>query len=85
MPGPHLPPPHAPFTLDALLARWPSAVEKVELVSGVLLFTGDFDERDVIVAERTYPGRRGLLNADGGIEIHPASPGQPRSILDAGA
>ncbi|MFC1428592.1 hypothetical protein ACEZCY_36060 [Streptacidiphilus sp. N1-12] len=85
MPGPDLPAAHAPFTVDALLARWPSAVEKTELISGVLLFTGNFDERDIVAAERTYPGRRVLLNADGGIEVHPAGSEAPRSLLESDA
>ncbi|MEU2181038.1 hypothetical protein [Streptomyces thermolilacinus] len=46
MPGPDLPPPAAPMTAEALLARWPTATQKAELVHGVLVFTGDFDERD---------------------------------------
>lgn len=69
-----------PFTVDALLQRWPTAAEKAELVDGVLLFTGTFDERDVVTARRTYPGRRVLLNADHGIEVHPAGLSEPRPL-----
>jgi len=83
MPGPDLPLPQSPFTVDALLARWPSAIEKTELINGVLLFTGTFDERDVATAERTYPGRRVLLNHDAGIEVHPAGAGSPRPLVGA--
>jgi hypothetical protein len=78
-----LPPVGEPFTIDALLHRWPTGAEKSELVRGVLLFSGTFDERDVATAQRTYPGRRVLLNAHGGIEVHPAGLGEPRSILDS--
>lgn len=84
MPGPDLPAPYEPMTVDALLHRWPTAAEKAELVYGVLWFTGSFDERDVLIAQRAYPGRRVLLNAEGGIEVHPAAPGEPRSFLEGG-
>jgi hypothetical protein len=57
-------------------------VEKTELMWGVLLFTGTFDERDVAIAERAYPGRRVLLNADSSIEVHPAADGPLLSLLD---
>ncbi|MFL4910687.1 hypothetical protein ACJ6WF_48260 [Streptomyces sp. MMS24-I2-30] len=45
MPGPDLPPAAAPMTTHALLARWPTGAQKVELLHGVLVFVGDFDER----------------------------------------
>jgi hypothetical protein len=51
--------------LDVYAYRWPSGAEKVELVDGALLFSGEFDERDVEIAERTYPGRRVLLGPHG--------------------
>ncbi|MGW7639112.1 hypothetical protein [Streptomyces decoyicus] len=53
---------------------------RTELIHGVLLFTGDFDERDATTARRTYPGRQVLVDAD--LEVHPAGPGLPRSLLD---
>ncbi|THA80262.1 hypothetical protein [Streptomyces sp. A0592] len=81
MPGPDLPPPAAPMTAEALLARWPTAAPKAELVHGVLVFAGDFDERDVEAARRTYPGRRPVLNADGGLEVHPAGTGVPTPLV----
>ncbi|MFF1399370.1 hypothetical protein ACFVZD_36930 [Streptomyces sp. NPDC058287] len=83
MTGPDLPAPHSPMTVEALLHRWPTASEKVELIDGVLYFTGAFDLRDVAIAERAYPGRRALLNRAGCIEIHPAGAGEPTSVLDA--
>ncbi|MFD7499292.1 hypothetical protein ACFV8T_44865 [Streptomyces sp. NPDC059832] len=61
--------------VEVVLTRWPTAAQKVELLHGVLVFAGDFDERDLETARRTYPGRRPVLNADGGLEVHPAGPG----------
>jgi hypothetical protein len=81
MPGPDLPPPSAPMTVDVLLNRWPTGAQKVELLSGVLIFTGHFDERDLATARRTYPGRRPVLNADGGLEIHPGGAGEPTPLV----
>ncbi|MFF3726956.1 hypothetical protein ACFYYM_31845 [Streptomyces erythrochromogenes] len=69
------------MTTDALLTRWPTATQKVELIHGVLIFVGDFDERDLETARRTYPGRRPVLNADGGLEVHPAGTGDPTPLL----
>lgn len=42
---------------------------------GIPLFHGDFDERDVEIARRAYPGRRIVLNEDGHLEVHPGEPG----------
>ncbi|MFD6891153.1 hypothetical protein [Streptomyces sp. NPDC059957] len=68
--------------IDAFLHRWPSGVQRTELIRGVMLFTGDFDERDIAAAERTYPGRHILLNADGGIEVHPAQHPAPCPLVN---
>lgn len=81
MPGPDLPPSAAPMTAEALLTRWPTGAQKVELIHGVLVFPGTFDERDLETARRTYPGRRPVLNADGGLEVHPAGPGDPTPLV----
>lgn len=81
MPGPDLPAPQQPMTVEALLHRWPTSTFKAELVNGVLIFSGEFDERDVIAVERTYPGRRAVLNADGSIELHPAGVGRPTPLV----
>ena len=81
MPGPDLPPAAQPMTVDAFMSRWPTSAEKVELFAGVLVFTGHFDERDLETAQRTYPGRRPVLNADHGLEVHPAGPGIPISLV----
>lgn len=85
MPGPDLPAPHQPFDVETWRHRWPTGAEKAELFDGVLVFSGEFDDRDVDIARRTYPGRPVLLNAAGGIEVHPAGPVVPRSVFgDAG-
>lgn len=70
------------MTVETLLARWPTAAQKVELVHGVLIFTGDFDERDLETARRTYPGRHPVLNVDGGLEVHPAGCGEPTPLVN---
>jgi hypothetical protein len=82
MPGPDLPEPHELFGLDAWQYRWPTGTHKAELVAGVLVFSGDFDHRDVEIAQRAYPGRRVVLNDGGGVEIHPAAEVAPRSVFE---
>lgn len=72
MKGPDLPSPEQGFTVEQWRHRWPVAVEKTELVGGVIIFVGEFDSRDVETAQRTYPGRRALLTETGHIEVHPA-------------
>lgn len=81
MPGPNLPAPHELFDGDVWAYRWPSGTHKAELFDGVLVFSGDFDNRDVEIAQRAYPGRQVVLNQGGGIEIHPASDASPLSIF----
>ncbi len=71
MTGPDLPDPNELFDIGVWRDRWPSGTYKAELFAGVLVFSGEFDHRDVETAQRTYPGRRVLLNEGGGIEIHP--------------
>jgi hypothetical protein len=53
MTAPELRLPRDPFTVDHL-ARWPMGAERVELDDGQLVRTGDFDERDAVVARRTF-------------------------------
>lgn len=72
--GPDLPAPDKGFTIEAWAHRWPSGVERCELSAGVPVFQGNFDQRDVETARRTYPGRRIVINEDGGLEVHPAEP-----------
>lgn len=73
MTGPDLPSPDRGFTVDEYRYRWPTGAEKVELVHGVLVFMGQWDERDVEIAQRAYPGRIIRLRYDGTVlEVHPA-------------
>lgn len=55
--GPDLPPPDQEITADVFGARWPTGAEKVELEDGCPVFYGEWDERDVELAELAYPGR----------------------------
>lgn len=55
--GPDLPHSEEPILIDAFGHRWPTGAEKVELWDGCPVFYGEWDERDVEIAERTYPGR----------------------------
>ena len=64
--------------------RWPVAVEKAELVNGVMVFTGEFDGRDAEIAQRTYPGRQVLLT-DGALEVHPQSDVPARPLAETAA
>jgi hypothetical protein len=80
--GPDLPTPDELFDIDAWQSRWPTGAEKVELCRGVPVFQGQFDERDVVIAQGACPGRHIVLNESGGIEIHPAGTVAPRSVFD---
>ncbi|MGI5168403.1 Uma2 family endonuclease [Spirillospora sp. CA-253888] len=55
--GPDLPHCEEPILIDAFGKRWPTGAEKVELWDGCPVFYGEWDERDVTIAERAYPGR----------------------------
>ncbi|GAB2806725.1 hypothetical protein GCM10022221_00110 [Actinocorallia aurea] len=55
--GPDLPAADEAFGIDSFLRRWPTGVEKVELHNGSPVFYGRWDERDVAIAQRAYPGR----------------------------
>jgi len=57
MAGLDLPGPREPFTV-AHLERWPMGAGRAELLDGELYWSGDFDERDAMVARRTLPGSR---------------------------
>jgi hypothetical protein len=69
-----LPPPDQAMTVAAYENRWPSGSEKIELLDGAIVFYGAFEQQDVRAAELVYPGRRVVLNSDGGIEVRPAGP-----------
>ncbi|HET9139138.1 MAG TPA: hypothetical protein VFO68_07220, partial [Actinophytocola sp.] len=62
MPGPDLPAPTELFDIDVWLHRWPTGTYKAELWLGVLVFSGEFDHRDVEIARGAYPGRQVVLN-----------------------
>ncbi|MFD0686595.1 Uma2 family endonuclease [Actinomadura fibrosa] len=55
--GPDLPHREDPILLDVFGHRWPTGAEKVELWDGCPVFYGLWDERDVEIAQRAYPGR----------------------------
>ncbi|MCW2912503.1 MAG: hypothetical protein JWN52_571 [Actinomycetia bacterium] len=54
---PGLPSADEEIPADVFGARWPTGAEKVELEDGCPVFYGTWDERDVEIAQRTYPGR----------------------------
>ncbi|WP_020670044.1 hypothetical protein [Amycolatopsis nigrescens] len=80
--GPDLPASNEGFTVDVWRHRWPTGAEKSELVDGVPVFHGRFDQRDVEIAQSAYPGRQVLLNEDGGIEVHPSGSTPARPLAD---
>jgi hypothetical protein len=77
---PGLPPADEEILADVFGARWPTGAEKAELEDGCPVFYGTWDERDVEIAQRTYPGRRVLLDQQAGepgtLRILPS--GEPR-------
>jgi hypothetical protein len=81
--GPDLPAASELFTVDVWQYRWPTGTEKAELYDGVLVFGGAFDQRDVEIAQRAHPGRRIVLNAGGGLEVHPSGQSIPVSIFES--
>lgn len=74
MPGPDLPAADQPFTVDAYRHRWPAGAEKVELIDGVLVFVGVFDDRDAQIARRAYPDRHVELAWGACLAVHPTIP-----------
>jgi hypothetical protein len=80
VPGPDLPPPHE-LIGEAYDYRWPMASEKIELDHGFPYFYGFFDQRDVEIAERAFPGRRAVIDPHedgepgvGNLKILPGDP-----------
>jgi hypothetical protein len=47
--------------------------EKCELIDGVVIWYGDFEEEDRLAAQRAFPGRVAVL-LDGTLELRPARP-----------
>lgn len=84
--GPDLPVAEDGFEIDSFIRRWPTGTEKVELTDGAPVFYGRWDERDVEIAQRTYPGRVVRLDQKPGrpgtMTILPADPdGQAAEII----
>jgi hypothetical protein len=63
---PGLPAADEEILADVFGARWPTGAEKAELEDGCPVFYGTWDERDVEIAQRTYPGRVVLLDQEAG-------------------
>lgn len=70
-----LPPPDQPFTIESL-DRWPLGAYKRELEDGVALWYGPWDERDVLIAQRAFPGRSVALDEVGNLRVGPGDPGR---------
>ncbi len=67
-----LPPPDERFTVETYnAAGWPIAVEKIELIDGAVVWSGNFTEEDADRARRTFPDRTIVLKW-GCIWLHPA-------------
>jgi hypothetical protein len=64
--GTDLPAPEEKILIDAFGRRWPTGAEKVELWDGCPVFYGVWDERDVEIARRAYPGRVVRLDQEPG-------------------
>jgi hypothetical protein len=78
MAGPDLPGPREPFTV-AHLERWPMGAERTELLDGQLYWSGDFDERDAMVARRALPGSRIRVEPGVGLVAGPVLEDEPES------
>jgi len=78
MAGPDLPRPREPFT-SAHLQRWPMGAERTELLDGQLYWSGEFDERDAMVARRALPGSRIRVKPGVGLIAGPVLEDEPES------
>jgi hypothetical protein len=76
--GRDLPAADETISIDTFGFRWPTGAEKAELWDGCPVFYGVWDERDVAIAERAYPGRVVRLDQE------PGRPGTLR-VLPAGS
>jgi hypothetical protein len=76
--GPDLPNSHEPFNA-AHLTRWPMGAAAAELRDGELVWAGDFDDRDAVVARRTFPGSRVRLQMGLGLIVGPLPADEPES------
>ena len=66
-----MPPPWEPLSYDDYSSRWPMGAEKCELLDGVPVWVGSFEEEDRLACERAFPGRVAVLAEDGVLELHP--------------
>lgn len=64
--GTDLPSAEEKILIDTFGYRWPTGAEKVELWDGCPVFYGVWDERDVEIARRAYPGRVVRLDQEPG-------------------
>jgi hypothetical protein len=78
MPGSDLPGPREPFTV-AHLERWPIGALRTELLDGQLYWSGNFDERDAMVARRALPGSRIHVEPGVGLIAGPVLEAEPES------
>lgn len=78
MAGPDLPGPWEPFTVTHL-RRWPMGAGRAELVDGHAYWSGDFDERDAMVARRALPGYRIRIEPGAGLLAGPVPEDDPAS------
>ncbi|MDO5629698.1 MAG: hypothetical protein Q4G43_15390 [Mobilicoccus sp.] len=76
-----LPSPDMRFGPDHYEQRWPLGAHSCELCNGVAIWQGPWDDRDVAVAERTFPGRYVTLDAEGNLFVGPCDPGVTRNLI----
>jgi hypothetical protein len=73
-----LPPADQRIEIDTFGYRWPTGAEKAELWDGCPVFYGVWDQRDVAIAQRAYPGRVIRLDQEAGrpgtLRVLPAEP-----------
>jgi hypothetical protein len=78
MAGPDLPGPREPFAAGHL-ERWPMGAKRTELIDGELHWSGDFDERDAMVARRAMPCSRIRVQPGVGLIAGPVPQHEPVS------
>jgi hypothetical protein len=86
--GADLPPAEQKILIDTFGYRWPTGAEKVELWDGCAVFYGVWDERDLEIAGRAYPGRVVRLDQEPGrpgtLRVMPAAAAAPEAAANAG-
>jgi hypothetical protein len=85
--GADLPPAEQKILIDAFGYRWPTGAEKAELWDGCAVFYGVWDERDIEIAGRAYPGRVVRLDQEPGqpgtLRVMPAAAQPPEATAAA--